>query len=436
MTCRSCEKLISDVLNDVQGVVEVEVSLKKSKAAVRLSDGAREPDIDLLNRQLEAHGYHLYPQGCAIPGPRRAFFSRLWNAILAVAIVGIILALFSPLRNLVPSVSTGASFGAVLLLGLVASVSSCLATTGGFMLAYSAEAGSRRKTILMHVGRLTTFIIGGGLLGALGGSLPSGSPIWYGMFALLLGVGFLGVSLNLLELSPSLAKMGISLPPSLHRFADRVRKRPGSITPFLVGAVTFILPCGFTQTAQALALASGSWQSGALLMTAFALGTLPVLLGVTSFAASASLKHPIFRLTIGAVIFFFALSQIQGGLSVLGVPLSFAPHAVAGALPSGGASLASDRAGVGEQVIKMDVRTSGYVPDTFTIRKGMSVRWIINGDGAVGCNSSIVSRQLGISQALHAGENVITFTPTQTGTISFSCPMGMYRGSFTVVDRS
>jgi plastocyanin domain-containing protein len=40
----------------------------------------------------------------------------------------------------------------------------------------------------------------------------------------------------------------------------------------------------------------------------------------------------------------------------------------------------------------------------------------------------------GISKSLRAGENIITFTPTQTGEIPFSCSMGMYRGKFIVVD--
>lgn len=424
MTCSSCEKLVGDVLNDVQGVCGVEVSLKRASATVQLHDGARDPDLQLLNAQLEAHGYRLFPQGCDVPAARGPFASRLWRASVALFLVGIVAALMTPLRNLVPSVSAGASFGALFFLGLVASVSTCLASTGGFMLAYSAEATSRRKTVLMHSGRLAAFIIGGAILGAIGGSLPAGSVIWYGVLALLLGLGFLGVSLNLLDLSPPLAKMGISLPSGIRTFAERMHRRPGGLTPFLVGAVTFILPCGFTQTAQALALASGSWQSGALLMGAFAAGTLPVLLGVTSFATSATLRHPTLRLAIGAVLFFFSLGQIQGGMTILGVPIQF---------PGGGVQSKVEQ---GEQIVRMDVRSSGYVPAAFTVRKGVPVRWVINGVEVEGCNGAIVSRQLGISQNLRTGENVITFTPKQTGTIAFSCPMGMYRGSFTVVDKS
>jgi plastocyanin domain-containing protein len=39
-----------------------------------------------------------------------------------------------------------------------------------------------------------------------------------------------------------------------------------------------------------------------------------------------------------------------------------------------------------------------------------------------------------IAQFLTAGRNVITFTPTQTGNVRFTCGMGMFSGNFNVVD--
>jgi len=44
--------------------------------------------------------------------------------------------------------------------------------------------------------------------------------------------------------------------------------------------------------------------------------------------------------------------------------------------------------------------------------------------------------QYNIRQNLKAGENTIEFTPTETGRINFSCSMGMYTGSFNVVDEN
>ncbi|MBI5654237.1 sulfite exporter TauE/SafE family protein [Candidatus Uhrbacteria bacterium] len=429
MHCKSCEKLIADVLQDVSGVIETEVSLKQGRVAVRLRDDAHEPDLDLLNRQLSAHGYVLYPLGCRLPSSGEPFFNRLRRALIALVVVGLVgVFLWSPIHSYLPSVTAGASFGALFVLGLVASISSCLATTGGFMLAYSAETASRRKTVLMHLGRLTAFMLGGLVLGALGGALPAASPGWYAVLALILGIGFLAVALNLMDLTPSLAKLGLALPSSLHKFADKIKKRPGGVTPFLVGAVTFVLPCGFTQTAQALALASGSALNGFLLLTAFALGTLPVLVGVTSFATKVSLKQGMLRVIIGAAMFFFAIGQIQSGMSLFGVSL-----AVPSADTSGSSStvVSSDAK---EQVVSMKVTSYGYEPSNLTVKKGVPVRWEVDGTQAGGCTGSIVSRELGISKNLDSGINTFTFTPSRTGQIAFSCGMGMVRGSFNVID--
>lgn len=430
MHCRSCEKLISDVLKDVPGVLDVEVSLKMSKAAARLRDEAKDPDLDLINRQLEAHGYRLYPEGCRLPSSAEPFTRRLRRAVVALLVVGFVgYCAWLPIHGLLPDVKTGASVGALFVLGIVASLSSCLATTGGFMLAYSAETASKRKTVLMHLGRLASFMAGGALLGALGGALPSASTGWYGVLAIILGVGFLGVALNLLDLFPSWSKLGLALPPSFQSFADRVKRRPGGLTPFLVGAVTFVLPCGFTQTAQALALSTGSAAQGFLYMVAFALGTLPVLLGVTAFAAKVSFKQGLLRLAIGAVMFFFALGQFKSGMSLFGVPLDLG----FGKYP-GDSAVAVAAPDAKEQVVRMKVTSYGYEPAALTVKKGIPVRWEVDGTDAGGCTGAIVSRELGISKQLEPGLNTFTFTPTRTGRIAFSCGMGMVRGTFNVIE--
>ncbi len=426
MHCASCERLIGNVLKDVSGVEEVEVSLKSAKAAVRLKDEAHDPDLALINNQLSAHGYVLYPEGCKPPELSVPYRKRLLKAAMAVAGVMLFAVVFSSIRNSLPTISAGASFGAVFLLGLLASVSSCLATTGGFMLAYSAETKSRRKILFMHIGRLSAFVLGGALLGAIGNLLPAYSLVWYGLLALVLGVGFLVVALNLMDLAPSLAKLGVRLPLGALSFADRMRKRPGTAMPLAVGALTFILPCGFTQTAQALALASSSWSKGAYLMLAFALGTLPVLLGVTSLAINSVLKNHFLKLAAGAVMFYFALLQINSGLAILGVSLPVVNFTT-------NTQTVIQQADQNLQIIKMEVTSSGYAPSSFTLKKGVPVRWEINVRDLNGCNQTLVLRQLNLSKNLVKGVNIINFTPEKSGTMAFSCGMGMLRGSFKII---
>jgi plastocyanin domain-containing protein len=85
------------------------------------------------------------------------------------------------------------------------------------------------------------------------------------------------------------------------------------------------------------------------------------------------------------------------------------------------------------QIIRMDQLGSGYKPNSFTVKKGAPVKWIITSKSQ-SCSASIYSKQLGINRELSPGENVINFTPTETGKISFSCYMGMYSGYFDVIN--
>ena len=87
----------------------------------------------------------------------------------------------------------------------------------------------------------------------------------------------------------------------------------------------------------------------------------------------------------------------------------------------------------------MKVDGYSYTPSQFTVVAGIPVEWQIDGANASGCAKVIVVPSLGISKYLLAeGITTIEFTPKQTGSITFNCPMGMTtEGSeFTVVSKS
>ncbi len=86
----------------------------------------------------------------------------------------------------------------------------------------------------------------------------------------------------------------------------------------------------------------------------------------------------------------------------------------------------------GVRIIKMDQLAGGYFPNSFTIKKGVPVKWVINSKAPDTCAGSIVIPKLGIKKNLVKGENIIEFTPKEAGDIKFSCVMGMYSGKFIV----
>lgn len=82
----------------------------------------------------------------------------------------------------------------------------------------------------------------------------------------------------------------------------------------------------------------------------------------------------------------------------------------------------------------MSVNSKGYSPASFTVQKGIPVKWVIDGQNVFGCQGSLVAPKIAVSRTLEKGKNVIEFTPNETGRIAFSCSMGMFQGEFNVVE--
>ena len=207
------------------------------------------------------------------------------------------------------------------ILGVVASLSSCLAVVGGLVLSLSAKIieddkrNSKKPFYLFHVGRLAGFAILGGALGLLGKTIGINfifSAI-LGLFAsiimILLGFNLLGI----------FRKTKITISHSMFNFFKKAEHQ--TFAPLLIGIGTFFLPCGFTQSMQASALSSGSFISGSSIMFFFALGTLPMLallsFGSVSFAQSKYAQ--LFFKSSGVVVIGLGLFGLLSQLAGLGI---------------------------------------------------------------------------------------------------------------------
>lgn len=88
----------------------------------------------------------------------------------------------------------------------------------------------------------------------------------------------------------------------------------------------------------------------------------------------------------------------------------------------------------GVQIIRMNESAQGYSPNSFTIKKGVPVRWEIQSLADRTCANALIVPSYKIRAFLTPGKNVVEFTPTQTGQIPFSCSMRMFTGSFNVIE--
>ena len=322
MHCAACELLTESEICELPQVRSAKASLAANTLTVSGDFGAK-PATEIageLNRVLTKHGYELSLD----KNQNDARWSEFKIALpIAIAFIALFLLLQKlGIVNLITSDNVG--YGTAFFIGIVASLSTCMAMVGGLVLSMSAtfsRAGDRLKPqLLFHGGRLVAFFLLGGAIGALGASFSLGVT---GVFvlSLLIGLVMLILGLNLLNVFPWAQRLQPSLPKLFaKRFLGATRFNH-SFTPALVGIITFFLPCGFTQSMQIYSLSTGSFLGGALTMFAFALGTLPVLalVSFSSFSIGKGEKAGIFFKSAGLIVMLLGLYNILNALAAVGI---------------------------------------------------------------------------------------------------------------------
>lgn len=67
------------------------------------------------------------------------------------------------------------------------------------------------------------------------------------------------IGLHILNIVPSITRFGFHLPKKLTTKIDDLQQKESPFIPAIIGVLTFFLPCGFTQSMQLAAVASGSF---------------------------------------------------------------------------------------------------------------------------------------------------------------------------------
>ncbi len=316
--CNACKILIEDVLNDQIGVENVQVNLKQETVSLETSlDDSQHKLAEMLTEKIKHNGYSLSVDKKAREKNENGV---IWQALpIGLAFLALF---FVVQKSGILNFGLGSTVTPVtsFIIGLVASVSSCLAVVGGLVLSLSATVSQDsvsdvKPMILFHAGRLASFAVLGGVLGAIGSAIGISFTVT-AILGIVASAVMIVLGLNLVGL---FKRNVIALPAGFFNFFRKVEHK--TIAPFLVGVGTFFLPCGFTQAIQVVALSSGSFLSGMLIMTAFALGTLPMLaflsFGSASFAQS---KHaPLFFKSTGVVVIGLGAFALLAGLAGLGI---------------------------------------------------------------------------------------------------------------------
>ncbi|MBI3631825.1 MAG: sulfite exporter TauE/SafE family protein [Candidatus Vogelbacteria bacterium] len=444
--CASCEVLIERRLKKIPGVEKVDVHYSTGKTEVFSSRG----DISLkeLGMPIKDDGYSITRWEDRYSSPDAIKNENSTEDYIQIGVMFLfVMALYLILQqfNLLPEglgITNNMSYGFVFLIGLVAATSTCLAVAGGLLLTAAAKYSEMypnltgyqkfKPTLYFNVGRVASYTFFGGLIGALG-SVISLSSRGTGILSIIASFVMIILGFQMLNLFPWMKRFQPRMPKFIvHKIHD-LSGEDGKAGAFTLGGLTFFLPCGFTQALQLYVLAKGSFSVGALTMLAFSLGTLPMLLslGAISSFAKGSFQKQFLRFSAVLVI-LLGFWNINNGLVLTGINISLA------SFTSNTSSTAAQVAPIvdGKQVVEMKVDGYSYSPPQFTIQQGVPVDWKIDASNAAGCAQVITVPTIGITKYLAPqGITTITFTPKDTGTIPFSCTMGMTtRGAaFTVI---
>ncbi len=438
MHCKACEILIREELQQIPGVKKVRTSYKNSQTEI---ESTSEIPMSKIRKAIEGAGYRV---GNDEPNVWLTTDPEAYKDILVLLPFVAILLLVAKglgLQNLSAGSGNASNLAVVLLVGLTAGFSTCMALVGGLILGVSAryaashpEASPRQKFtphIYFNLGRIAAYSLLGGLIGLVGKAFQL-SGMLLGAMTVAVGLVMLLMGIQLTGLMPRLSRLKIAFSIGGQRIFEKKDNDYSHTNSMILGALTFFLPCGFTQSMQIYAMGTGNFINGALIMGVFAIGTTPGLLGVGGISSliQGAFARRFFKFA-GLVVIAFAIFNLNNGMNLLGVNQTFSSGKTA-------TTRTADDPNVklvnGVQVVSMTQISSGYKPNRFTIKKGIPVKWVIDSKDPYSCASDLVMSKYNVRKSLTLGENIIEFTPKDAGEIKFNCSMGMYNGKFIVVE--
>ena len=433
MTCTGCETRIEGALTALPGVIQAQASAKDGVVSVTYNPSL----VTLKNMQkvIEDQGYTIgeakKPESHQPPGiAKTAGISAL---VLAFFLLGSRFGWFQ-VFNLFPVANSETSFGMLFVIGLLTSVH-CVAMCGGINLSQCIGGNGQGRfsgllpSLKYNLGRVISYTIIGGIVGAIG-SVVQFTGTLRGMVQILAGVFMVLMGFSLSGLFPAFYRLTPHLPKALGRRINKEKRESNS--PLYVGLLNGLMPCGPLQAMQLYALSTGSAVNGAISMLLFSLGTVPLMFALGALSSILSRKFTHHMMTAGAVLVaVMGISMFQSGLALSGVNLG-SGTAQSQPLQTAPQQVEATKASV--QEITSELSRYGY--PAITVKAGIPVKWTIKADkkNLNGCNNAIVIPEYNLQKAFEVGDNFIEFTPTHTGTFTYTCWMGMIRSTITVTE--
>jgi sulfite exporter TauE/SafE/copper chaperone CopZ len=436
MTCNSCANLIEMKLKGRVKSVSASFAKGEVKVDFESSKISEKEIIDIIEDDGEFSVSVLDKKGEKGDLGDRIGFWFMIGALLVLAYF--VYGWVSDLGFSIPVSGESSSIIILFFVGLLTGFH-CISMCGAFVVGYTTKNAARgHKGFKQHFvyggAKVISYAVIGGVFGLIGGvfafsvGLRAGIAIFAGLFMIAFALNMLGVKFfRRLSFNPKF----------LTRWAAKTTHGAKGYykAPFMTGILGgFFIACGPLQALYLYAAGTGDFWTGFFSLGAFSLGTLPVLIGFGSLTSVISKKATKTILKIAAIlVLILGLVMLNRGLVVLGSDYSF--DAILGSVTGNVAASAGDVVMRGDyQEVNMEVTRYGWSPDTFTLKRGVPVKWNIDVKELTGCNNEIIVRDYDIGVKLKKGLNVVEFVPDEVGTVRWSCWMGMIPGVFIVTD--
>jgi sulfite exporter TauE/SafE len=190
----------------------------------------------------------------------------------------------------------------------------CVGMCGVFPLTLG---GRWRRQLLYHLGRLNALAFIGALSGAAGAALVAAGPVALveRALAVVAGAAMLAIGCEMLGLFSVLGTRGATLAQAtVGRVLGGVMRSGSPAAPLALGVFNAFLPCQLVYAFAARAAAAASPRTGALVMLAFGLGTVPAMLALAlaSFLARPAVRAHLTRLAAAVVVGFGVVTLLRG----------------------------------------------------------------------------------------------------------------------------
>lgn len=223
-------------------------------------------------------------------------------------------------------------FLSAFLVGLLGGVH-CLSMCGGIIgtLNLGLDQQQRNKPFILfyyqlayNCGRIISYTLAGALMGGLGLLLVQWLPLQVAQHVLLIAAGSFMILLGFYlsgwwMLLNRVEQLGRKLWRHIEPLGRKQLPVRSSLQALKLGMLWGWLPCGLVYSMLINATATGSLVDGALLMLAFALGTLPnlLLLGILTGAAAHLLQARWVKQLSGTIIIGFGCWTLTRAISGL-----------------------------------------------------------------------------------------------------------------------